>query len=85
MIAFRVWIGSFGNHALVRVEGADNAQWLLRRLSQSFVFKGSEAIREDGATHCSHFEIPYSSQMPRLTLERLLGSIPEVRLLAEPA
>ena len=81
MTAFRVWIGTLGTSAVVRVEGIDNALWLLRRLSQSFVFKSSEPIRDEREKTC--FEIPYSSQMPRRTLERLLASIPEVLLLAE--
>ena len=83
MIAFRVWIGSLGSNAQVRVEGSENTLWLLRRLSQAFVFKSSEPIREDRDTTCCRFDVPYSSQTTRSTFERLLASIPEVRLLAE--
>jgi len=83
MTAFRVWTQSLGGASRVRVDGNENARWLLSRLSQSFVFKSSEPIREDrdGCT----FDVPYSSQTSRSIFERLLAAIPEVTLLSEPA
>jgi hypothetical protein len=84
MIAFRVWVRWLGGGSRVRVEGTENASWLLGRLSQSFVFKSSEPIRlERDGLSCT-FEVPYSSQTSRSTFERLLATIPEVKLLAEP-
>jgi hypothetical protein len=85
MTAFRVWIRSLGNASRVRVEGSDNARWLIGRLSRSFVFKSSLPVREERDSVCCTFEIPYNSQTTRSTFERLLATIPEVTLMAEPA
>lgn len=86
MIEFRIWIRSLGGGSRIRVEGNENnARWLVDRLSRSFVFKNSEPIREDAATRCFTFVVPYTSQTPRNTLERLLATIPEVTLVAEAA
>jgi len=82
---FRVWIRPFGDDCRVRVEGLQNARWLLSRLSQSFVFKSSESIADDEALSCSTFRVPYSSRVPRSRFERLLAAIPEVRLMLDPA
>ena len=84
MNTFRVWLRPLGASSRVRVAGVKNARWLLYRLSQSFVFKSSEAI-DDDANCCSTFLLPYSSQISRSTVEKLLAGIPEVELLAEPA
>lgn len=85
MIPFCVWIRPLGSNCRVRVDGIKNVKWLLDRLSQSFVFKSSEPIDEDQSSSCSTFQVPYSSQMPRSTFEKLLAGIPEVRLMTEPA
>ena len=85
MNPFRVWIRPLGSNCRVRVDGIKNAGWLLDRLSRSFVFKSSEPINEDDSSSCSTFRVPYSSQMPRSTFEKLLTGIPEVRLMTEPA
>ncbi len=85
MNIFRVWIRPLGDDCRVRVEGLKNARWLLNRLSQSFVFKGSESIQDDEASSCSTFRVPYSSQNPRSRFERLLAVIPEVQLILDPA
>jgi hypothetical protein len=61
-----------------------NTNWLLTRLSHSFVFKTSEQVREDGDTSCCTFRVAYSSQMPRPALEQLLASIPEVKVMVDP-
>ena len=84
MNAFRVWIRSLGDTSRVRVEGNENARWLLRRLNQSFVFKSSEPLREQQDTLCCTFEVPHGSQTTRSTFQKLLAAIPEVELLAEP-
>jgi hypothetical protein len=69
----------------VRVEGSENTQWLLTRLSRSFVFKSSEPVFEDATGDCCTFQVPYNSLTSRSALERLLGTIPEVHMLLEPA
>ena len=83
MTAFHVWIRSLGNASRVRVEGNDNARWLLGRLSRSFVFKSSEPVRQETTTAFFTFQVPHSSQTSRSTLVRLLAKIPEVTLMAE--
>ena len=85
MNAFRVWIRSLGNASRVRVEGDENARWLLGRLSQSFVFKSSEPVRAARDPSCCTFRVPYGSQVSRDRVERLLATIPEVTLMTEPA
>ena len=82
---FRVWTRSLGSSSRVRVEGSDNTQWLIARLSQSFIFKSSEPIWEDAATACCTFDVPYGSLTSRSALERLLDGIPEVNMMIEPA
>jgi hypothetical protein len=69
----------------VRVEGIRNAQWLLTRLSNSFVFKTCEPVNDDLATACSSFHVQYSSQVSRSMLEKVLAAIPEVTLVLESA
>jgi hypothetical protein len=75
-----VWIRPLTNGCLVRMEGRDKVDWLLRRLSQSFVFKTSEPIVEDENSTCSLFRLAYSSRMPRRKLERLLATMPEIHV-----
>ena len=85
MNTFRVWIRPLVNVCQVRVDGLRNAQWLLNRLSQSFVFKSSEPLDDDMATACSSFQVQYSSQMSGPRFAKLLAAIPEVNLMSEPA
>ena len=85
MNPFCVWIRPSGGNCRVRVDSIKNARWLLDRLSQSFVFKSSEPINEDQGSSCSTFRVPYSSQICHRTFERLLGAIPEVKLMLDPA
>ena len=85
MTAFRVWTRSLGTALRVRVEGGENATWLLGRLSQSFIFKSSEPVRqEDDGLACT-FQLPYGSQTSRSAFEKLLARIPEVTLMMDPA
>jgi hypothetical protein len=85
MTTFRVWTRSLGSASRVRVEGGENATWLLGRLSQSFVFKSSESIRPEGDNLSCTFQVPYGSQTSRSTFEKLLAAIPEVTLMTDPA
>ena len=80
-----VWIRPLTNVCVVRVENRWEVDWLLKRLSQSFVFKTSEPMSEDQNSSCSTFRLPYSSRMPRRDLERLLASIPEIHVMLESA
>jgi hypothetical protein len=69
----------------VRVEGSENTQWLLTRLSRSFIFKSSEPVCEETTGDCCTFQVPYNSLTSRRALEHLLGTIPEVHMMLEPA
>lgn len=83
MDAFRVWFQPLSGACRLRVDGLQNARWLINRLSQSFVFKTSEPMYDDLTSGCANFAVQYSSLMPRLKCERLLAGIPEVTLIAD--
>jgi hypothetical protein len=85
MNTFRVWIRPRDGTRRVRVDGMKNAMWLLTRLSQVFVFKTAEPVKEDEGSSCCTFRVADSSQISRHSFERLLGAIPEVKLMLEPA
>jgi hypothetical protein len=85
MSLFPVWIRPLSSACRMRVDGIHNTQWLLNRLSQSFVFKSSEPVREEEGSSCCSFHVLYSSQMSDSKFAKLLGAIPEVNLMLEPA
>jgi hypothetical protein len=84
MNRFQVWLRPSKIDCKVRVDGVKNAWWLLNRLSQSFVFKSSEAMNEDEFFPCCVFRVMYGSQMCHSVFKNLLNGIPEVDLMAEP-
>jgi hypothetical protein len=84
MRSFRVWIRPTGDFCQVRVDGRDNAKRLLNCLSQSFVFKTFDPMREEEGAFCS-FLVPYNPPLSRSSFAKLLAAIPEVRLMYEPA
>jgi hypothetical protein len=81
---FRVWIRPLGDACRVRVDGTENAMWLLGRLGQSVVFKNCEPIEDEEGSACSTFEVPYTPQMSRSTFEEMLADIPQLELMLEP-
>jgi hypothetical protein len=85
MDKFRVWIRPLGSSCRIRVDGRQNADWLVSRLSRSFAFKSCEPMSEDGGSSNCTFRVPYTSDMPRQKLDRLMASIPEVTLMSDPA
>lgn len=85
MKAFRVWIRPLGSDCRVRVDGMQNANWLLDRLARSFVFKTCEPVSNERGPDWCTFRILYGPQMSRPMFERLLAKIPEVNLMTEPA
>ena len=85
MDAFRVWLTPLGSTCRVRVDGVGNAAWLLGRLSQSFVFKNCEPVKEEPGSSCCDFRVVYSFQMSHSSFQRLMAAIPEVRLMADRA
>ncbi|MBN2022431.1 MAG: hypothetical protein JW809_06515 [Pirellulales bacterium] len=85
MNSFPVWLRPLGETCRVRVDGVQNAQWLLNRLGLSFVFKTAAPITEDAdSTNCT-FCVAYSSHMSRRELEKVLAMIPEVSVMMDPA
>ncbi len=85
MSGFRVWVRALGDACRVRVDGVENARWLLGRLSKSFVFKSCEPIGEERDSSFCTFRVPYNSRLSRSTFEKLLNAIPELVLMPEPA
>lgn len=85
MSGFRVWIRPLGQACRVRVDGRENAKWLLDRLGKAFVFKSSEPVRAEENTPFCTFLVPCNSQVSHSSIARLLGKIPEVTLNMEPA
>jgi len=85
MKSFQVWIRPLSSACRVCVDGIRNAQWLLNRLSDFFVFKTSEPVDDNLATACSSFQVQYNSQMSGSKFAKLLAAIPEVNLMSEPA
>jgi hypothetical protein len=85
MNAFRVWLRPSDGVCQLRVDGIENTKWLLDRLSRSFVFKTAQPVNEDqGPSFCT-FRVAYSPRMSPSRFERLLGAIPEVQLMSDPA
>ena len=85
MNAFRVWVRPLGGACRIRVDGVDNANWLLDRLGESYIFKNSEPVQEERDSSCCSFRVPYNSQAGYSDIERLLSKIPEATLEFDPA
>jgi len=85
MNRFHVWLRPSNNDCKVRVDGLQNAKWLLNRLSQSFVFKSSKPMNEDEFFPACVFDVMYGSQMCHSAFKKLLSGIPEVDLMIGPA
>ena len=85
MRSFRVWIRPLGDFCRVRVDGTENCRWLLKRLSESFVFRTSEPIEHvAGSDECT-FQVPYNPPLSRIGFQKLLTALPQVQLMNEPA
>ena len=65
-------------------EGIANSHWLLKCLSQSFAFKTSEPLATRGPADYCTFQLAYGSHLSPRDVERLLLSIPGVRLNVAP-
>jgi hypothetical protein len=84
MDTFRVWSSRTDGATCLRVDGFDNATWLLRRLGESFVFKTCEPLRGISNTSAYTFRVADNSQLSSQQFQRLLASISEVHLIVEP-
>ncbi|MBN1908484.1 MAG: hypothetical protein JW818_01985 [Pirellulales bacterium] len=85
MNSFHVWIRPLGSRCRVRVDGLQNAQWLLGQLGQLFVFKTAEPVNEESDSLCCSFLVQYDPQTSHRGLEKTLAGIPEVILMTDPA
>lgn len=85
MDAFRVWATRIDGSTTLRVDGLQNANWLLGRLSGFFVFKTCEPLRDISNTAAYTFRVAYNSQLSGPGLEKLLTGISGVKLIVEAA
>ena len=69
----------------IRVDGVENARWLVDRLGGMFVFRTFEPMEEVRGTSCWSFRVPFNPPLSRSAFRRLLTAIPEVHLMGEPA
>jgi len=84
MKRFNVWISQMDGASCLRVDGLENATWLLRRLSDFFVFKTSEPIHEISDSSDCTFRVAHNPQMSVRQFEKLLAGIWEAKLIVEP-
>lgn len=84
MKAFRVWISRMDGASGIRVESLENAMWLLRKLSEFFVFKTCEPLQEIANSSDYAFRIAHNSQLSGPRFEKLLAGIAETRVMLEP-
>ena len=85
MKAFRVSLSRIDGASRLHVEGLENANWLLYRLSGLFIFKTSEPLSYIPASSEYKFCVAHSSQISGPSFEKLLAGIAEVKLMLEPA
>jgi hypothetical protein len=85
MRSFRVRIRPLGDFCRVQVDGAENCQWLLKRLSESFVFRTCEPLEHVAGTDVCTFQVPYNPPLSRRGFQKLLTALPQVQLMHEPA
>lgn len=85
MKVFNVWISRRDGALRLRVDGLENTNWLLGRLSGFFVFKTSEPLHEVPNSSDYTFRVAHNSQMSGRRFEKLLAGIAEVKLMLEPA
>lgn len=84
MNQFRVWIRLLGPRYRIRVDGAQNAQWLLNRLKQSSMIRSGEPLLERTGSSICNFSVPCTPGMSSAQFETMLTAIPEVQLMTEP-
>jgi hypothetical protein len=85
MKMFDVWIRPIDGDAGLRVTGPENAKWLLRRLSEYFVFKTSEPVIDIPHSSDCTFRVVHGSRLSGPAFAKLLAGIAEVKLMLEPA
>jgi hypothetical protein len=84
MDIFQVWVTRTDGTTDVRVVDIENANWLLGRLSNFFVFKTCEPLRDTSDSSVYSFRVAHNSQMSASHIERILAKISEVKMIIEP-
>jgi hypothetical protein len=84
MKVFSVWISQMDGASGLRVDGLENTNWLLRRLSDFFVFKTSEPLHEVPNSTDYRFRVAHNSQLSGRQFEKLLAGMWEVKVIVEP-
>jgi hypothetical protein len=85
MKAFNVLISRMDGASRIRVDGLDNTQWLLCRLSDLFIFKTSEPLYDIPNSSSYSFRVAHNSQMSGPRFEKLIASIAGVKVIMEPS
>jgi hypothetical protein len=83
MDAFRVSTYRMDGATCVRVDGLENTHWLLTRLSDFFVFKSCEPVRNVSDSSAYTFRVAHYSRLSGKQFEKLLAGISEVNLILE--
>lgn len=81
---FKVWLRPLGAVCRIRVEGIENAEWLLSSLKQSLGFEDAERCVVQNAQNYGTFQVPYGQTMPHAALETHLSTMPTVHVMNQP-
>jgi hypothetical protein len=84
MHEFKVWVTRMDGATSLQVADLDNAEWLLNRLSDYFVFKTCEPVRKSLNSSALTFRVAHNSQLSALRFERILAGIAEIKMIVEP-
>lgn len=84
MTAFDVWLRPLGNVCRVRVDGLQNAVWLLQTLHDQAKFGSTQPTGDASESRVCSFEVTYEPPMSRSVFERLVAAIPEVKMMRLP-
>ncbi|MGD9854850.1 MAG: hypothetical protein AB7U20_07845 [Planctomycetaceae bacterium] len=81
MKRFDVWLHPLNaSTCRVRVDGKDNTNWLLSRLSDAYVVKTRDSIRQERDSQFYTFDVLYPQHLTHFMLEELLEKIPTINL-----
>ena len=84
MKAFSVRLSRMDDASGLRVDGLENAKWLILRLSEFFVFKTSEPLHDVSGSPDYTFRVAHNSQLSGPQFEKLLAGIVEAKVVVEP-
>jgi len=82
--SFKVWLRPLGAVCRIRVEGIENAEWLLSRLKQTLGFQDAEQCVVQHIQNYGTFQVPYCTTMLHAALETHLSTMPTVHVMNQP-